>query len=105
MFRLSKMLLTVAVVALVLSGESVQADDWMFHPSAYSHSPRWGREVGANRFSRGPYYTPQSGGFYRAGYRNLNSNLGGGGWGWGGGTYDHHSVFESWYQMGGQFTY
>lgn len=104
MFRLSKLILTLAAVTAV--GQSAAADDWMFHGSAYSHSPRWGREVGADRFSRGPYYTPQSGGFYRSGYRNLNSNLGGGwGWGSGGTTWDHNSVVEGWYQFGGQYSY
>lgn len=104
MLRLSKLFLTL--FAVVAFGQSASADDWMFHGSAYSHSPRWGREVGADRFSRGPYYTPQSGGFYRSGYRNLNSNLGGG-WGWGGGgtTWDHNSVVEGWYQFGGQYSY
>jgi hypothetical protein len=102
MFRLSKLFLTLFAVLAV--GQSASADDWMFHGSAYSYSPRWGREVGADRFSRGPYYTSQFGGVVRSGYRNLNSNLGGG-WGRGGGTWDHNSVFESWYQMSGQYSY
>jgi hypothetical protein len=104
MFRLSKLFLTLFAVVAV--GQSASADDWMFHGSAYSYSPRWGREVGADRFSRGPYYTSQFGGVVRSGYRNLNSNLGGGwGRGGGGGTWDHNSVFESWYQMSGQYSY
>jgi hypothetical protein len=87
-------------VAFLASGGSVRADDWMFHRSAYSYSPRWGQEHGPNRFARGPYYTPQFGGVVRSGYRHLNTNVGGRGW-----SGDYSSHFESWYQVGGQYSY
>jgi hypothetical protein len=95
-------ILFAAILFIAATSSTVRADDWIYHGSAYSHSPRWGREVGPNRFTRGPYYSPQSGGFYRGGYRNTY----GGGWsgGWGGGwNYDNHA--ESWWQTGSMWTY
>jgi hypothetical protein len=93
-------LLTLALFVAAATGNSVRADDWIYRGSAYSYSPRWGYEVGANRFARGPYYTPQYGGVIRSGYRHLNGNVGGRGWSW-----DHSSHFESWFQVGGQYSY
>ena len=90
----------IVAAAFLASGRTAGADDWIFHESAYSYSPRWGQEFGPNRFARGPYYTPQYGGFIRSGYRNLNSNVGGRGWN---GDYSNH--FESWYQVGEQYSY
>ena len=92
------------VVALLGMGRPAMADDWMFHDSAYSYSPRRGVEFGPDRFSRGPYYTPQYGGFIRSGFRNLHGGAGGWG-GWGGGAWDYSNHFESWWQFGGQYSY
>jgi hypothetical protein len=103
------LILSMVLLATVVFVDAANADDWMFHGSAYSHSPKWGREVGPNRFSRGPYYTPQYGGYYRSGYRHLYGNGGGWGGGWGGGcgggSGDFSNYFESWWQTGGQFIY
>lgn len=86
---------------------AARADDWMFRGSAYSYSPRSGQEFGANRFTRGPYYSPQYGGYYRGGYRNLHGGVGGWGGGWGGwgGSWDYSNHYETWWQTGEMWTY
>ena len=91
-------LLVLAAAAFSGLATSVQAENWLFSRSYYSHDPVTAVRIAEPVVRGGPYYSRPQGVYVRSGFRNSNSiiNMGRAGT-------DQTNIWESWIQTGAQF--